>query len=130
MPEPLTGVVDVDIRDSEPDWSPFEAPKVSDGAASVIYIVLDDGGFSALSCYGGPIETPNGDVKVGEGRIRTQPGKFGGAGEGPLRRTRRRRRRDRRLRHQPRCAVHRGQHHGRHVHAGMSRPVLPCLYRS
>ena len=30
-----------------------------DGAPNVVYIVLDDVGFSAMSCYGGPIETPN-----------------------------------------------------------------------
>src|SRR5205809_612271 len=53
------GTVNVDIRDSVPDWSPFEPPMAPDGAPSVVYIVLDDVGFSAMSCYGGPIETPN-----------------------------------------------------------------------
>jgi len=53
------GVINVDIRDSEPDWTPFEAPRAPDGAPSVVYIVLDDVGFSALGCYGGPVETPN-----------------------------------------------------------------------
>jgi arylsulfatase len=59
MSEPFKGVINVDIRDSEPDWSPFEPPRAPDGAPSVLYIVLDDVGFSAVSCYGGPIETPN-----------------------------------------------------------------------
>src|SRR5260370_24314542 len=53
------GVIDADIRDSVPDWSPFEAPKAPRGAPNVVYIVLDDVGFSAMSSYGGPIETPN-----------------------------------------------------------------------
>ena len=59
MPEPFRGSINVDIRDSEPDWAPFEPPKAPEGAPNVVYIVLDDVGFSAMSCYGGPIETPN-----------------------------------------------------------------------
>src|SRR6185437_2049035 len=57
--EPFKGTINVDIRDSVPDWAPFEPPKAPPGAASVLYIVLDDVGFSAMSCYGGPIGTPN-----------------------------------------------------------------------
>ena len=53
------GTINVDIRDSVPDWAPFEPPKAPDAAANVVYIVLDDVGFSAISVYGGPIETPN-----------------------------------------------------------------------
>ena len=53
------GLINVDIRDSVPDWTPFEPVKAPDGAPNVVYIVLDDVGFSAMSCYGGPIETPN-----------------------------------------------------------------------
>jgi hypothetical protein len=36
------GVVNIDIRDSVPDWEPFEPPKAPDGAPNVVYIVLDD----------------------------------------------------------------------------------------
>ncbi len=66
------GVIDVDIRDSVPDWSPFEAPKAPRGAPNVVYVVLDDVGFSAMSCYGGPIETPNIDRIAGDGVRYTQ----------------------------------------------------------
>jgi arylsulfatase len=59
MPEQFKGVVNVDIRESKPDWAPFEPPRAPDGASNVIYIVLDDVGFGAMSCYGGPIDTPN-----------------------------------------------------------------------
>jgi len=59
MSEPFKGTINVDIRDSVPDWSPFEPPKAPGGAPNVVYIVLDDVGYSAMSCYGGPIETPN-----------------------------------------------------------------------
>ena len=72
MSKPFKGVVNVDIRDSEPDWEPFEPPKAPDGAPSVVYIVLDDVGFSALGCYGGPVETPNIDRIAADGVRYTQ----------------------------------------------------------
>jgi arylsulfatase A-like enzyme len=72
MAEAFNGVINVDIRDSEPDWAPFEPPKAPDGARNVLYIVLDDVGFSAMSCYGGPIETPNIDRIVSRGVRYTQ----------------------------------------------------------
>ena len=68
MSEPFKGKINVDIRDSVPDWSPFEPPKAPEGAPNVVYVVLDDVGFSAMGCYGGPIETPNIDRIAGDGR--------------------------------------------------------------
>lgn len=67
MTAPFKGIINTDIRDSVPDWSPFEPPRAPDGAPSVVYIVLDDVGFSAMSCYGGPIDTPNIDRIAAEG---------------------------------------------------------------
>ena len=72
MSKPFGGVVNVDIRDSKPDWAPFEPPKAPDGAPSVVYVVLDDVGFSAIGCYGGPVETPNIDKLAAEGVRYTQ----------------------------------------------------------
>ena len=72
MSEPFKGTINVDIRDSKPDWSPFEPPKAPDGAPNVVYIVLDDVGFSAMSCYGGPIDTPNIDRIADDGVRYTQ----------------------------------------------------------
>ena len=72
MTKPFNGTINVDIRDSEPDWSPFEPPKAPDGAPNVLYIVLDDVGFSAMAGYGGPIETPNIDRIVDAGVRYTQ----------------------------------------------------------
>ena len=72
MPEQFRGTINVDIRDSVPDWTPFEPPKPPDGAPSVVYIVLDDVGFSAMSCYGGPVETPNLDAIAARGVRFTQ----------------------------------------------------------
>ncbi|MEV0030279.1 arylsulfatase [Nocardia sp. NPDC050793] len=59
MAIPFRGVVNLDIRDSIPDWGPYEQPKAPPGSPNVLYIVLDDVGFGAMGCYGGPIETPN-----------------------------------------------------------------------
>jgi arylsulfatase len=64
---PFRGVINVGIRDSEPDWRPSEPPRAPDGAPSVLYIVLGDVGFSALGCYGGPVETPNIDHVARQG---------------------------------------------------------------
>jgi arylsulfatase A-like enzyme len=72
MSKQFDGVINVDIRDSQPDWSPFEPPRAPEGAPSVLYIVLDDVGFSAFNSYGGPIETPNIDRIVDEGVRYTQ----------------------------------------------------------
>ncbi len=66
------GKINTDIRDSEPDWAPFEPPRAPEGAPNVLYIVLDDVGFSAMSSYGGPIETPNIDRIVAAGVRYTQ----------------------------------------------------------
>ncbi|HXA59729.1 MAG TPA: arylsulfatase [Streptosporangiaceae bacterium] len=59
MSKPFRGVVNLDIRDSIPDWAPYEQPEAAPGTPNVLYVVLDDVGFGALSCYGGPIDTPN-----------------------------------------------------------------------
>ena len=72
MPTPFRGTVNVDIRDSEPDWAPFEPPKAAAGSPNVVYIVLDDVGFSAMSGYGGPIDTPNIDRVAAAGVRYTQ----------------------------------------------------------
>jgi hypothetical protein len=72
MAKQFKGTINVDIRDSEPDWTPFEPPRAPDGGPNVLYIVLDDVGFSATSCYGGPIETPNIDRIAAAGVRYTQ----------------------------------------------------------
>jgi arylsulfatase A-like enzyme len=59
MAKPFKGTINVDIRDSEPDWTPFEPPVAPYDAPNVVYIVLDDVGFGGMSRYGGPIDTPN-----------------------------------------------------------------------
>src|SRR3954466_11253935 len=52
------GRVAVDIRDSQPDWTPFVRPKAPAGAPNVLMIVWDDVGYGAMDVFGGPIEMP------------------------------------------------------------------------
>jgi arylsulfatase len=72
MTLPFRGVVNLDVRDSVPDWAPYEQPKAAPGTPNVVYIVLDDVGFGALSCYGGMIDTPNIDRIAATGLRYTQ----------------------------------------------------------
>jgi arylsulfatase A-like enzyme len=72
MSKSFNGTINVDIRDSVPDWAPFEPAKAPEGAPSVVYIVLDDVGFAAIGCYGGPVETPNIDRIAANGVRYTQ----------------------------------------------------------
>ena len=59
MAKPFKGTVNIDIKDSTPDWEPYTQPIAPKGAPNVLYVVLDDVGFSAMAPYGGLIETPN-----------------------------------------------------------------------
>ncbi len=59
MAKAFTGIVNVDITESVPDWEPYTQPIAPEGTANVLYIVLDDVGFSAMEPFGGLIETPN-----------------------------------------------------------------------
>ena len=52
------GNATLDIRDSRPDWRPYEQPRARDGVPNIVLIVLDDVGFGSLGCFGGPVETP------------------------------------------------------------------------
>jgi arylsulfatase len=72
MARSFHGVVNLDIRDSVPDWAPYEQPKAQPGTPNVVYIVLDDVGFSGLGCYGGLIDTPNIDRIAAQGLRYTQ----------------------------------------------------------
>jgi arylsulfatase A-like enzyme len=72
MAKEFRGTVNVDIRDSAPDWSPFEPAKALAGSPNVVFIVLDDVGFSAMSCYGGPVQTPSIDRLAADGLRYTQ----------------------------------------------------------
>jgi arylsulfatase len=60
MPEskPFKGIINVDVRDSTPDWEPFLPPKAPDGAPNVLVVLYDDTGLAAWSPFGGKIQMP------------------------------------------------------------------------
>ncbi|CAJ1585267.1 arylsulfatase [[Mycobacterium] wendilense] len=55
----FNGRIELDIRDSEPDWTPFAAPTAPEGAPNVLYLVWDDVGIATWDCFGGLVEMPN-----------------------------------------------------------------------
>jgi arylsulfatase A-like enzyme len=59
MAKEFLGTINIDIKESVPDWSPYTQPMAPDGAPNILYIVLDDVGFSAMEPFGGLIQTPN-----------------------------------------------------------------------
>ncbi len=59
MAKPFKGVINLDISKSTPDWGPYAQPIAPDDSPNILYIVLDDVGFSAMEPFGGLIETPN-----------------------------------------------------------------------
>jgi arylsulfatase len=59
MTKPFNGTITLDDRDSTPDWAPYLQPAAPEGSPNVLYIVLDDVGYSAMEPWGGLIETPN-----------------------------------------------------------------------
>lgn len=61
----FTGVVGRTVDQSEPAWP--ELRRAKRGAPNVLFFVLDDVGFSQLSCYGGLVNTPNLDRLAGNG---------------------------------------------------------------
>jgi arylsulfatase A-like enzyme len=58
MTKPFKGIINVDIRDSVPDWAPYEAQKPPEGAPNVLMVVWDDTGMAAWDTFGGTIEMP------------------------------------------------------------------------
>lgn len=54
----FNGKIALDIRDSEPDWTPYAAPIAPEGAPNVLYLVWDDTGIATWDCFGGLVEMP------------------------------------------------------------------------
>ena len=55
MAKSFTGKIAVDVRDSEPDWGPYLAPKAPDGAPNVLLLAWDDLGYATMDTFGGPV---------------------------------------------------------------------------
>ena len=58
MATEFNGKIELDIRDSEPDWGPYAAPTAPEGAPNILYLVWDDTGIATWDCFGGLVEMP------------------------------------------------------------------------
>jgi arylsulfatase len=58
VPAGFKGVIELDIRDSKPDWAPYLPPRAPKDAPNVLFILYDDTGLAAWSPYGGRINMP------------------------------------------------------------------------
>jgi hypothetical protein len=58
MATEFNGKIELDIRDSEPDWGPYAAPTAPKDAPNVLYLVWDDTGIATWDCFGGLVEMP------------------------------------------------------------------------
>ena len=52
------GKIELDIRDSEPDWGPYAAPTAPESSPNILYLVWDDTGIATWDCFGGLVEMP------------------------------------------------------------------------
>jgi arylsulfatase A-like enzyme len=59
MAAQFNGRIELDIRDSEPDWAPYLAPQAAPGSPNVLLLAWDDLGFATMDTYGGPVQCPN-----------------------------------------------------------------------
>src|ERR1700756_3700553 len=52
------GKIELDVRDSVPDWDAFTAKRPAAGSPNVLVVLYDDTGLAAWSPYGGRISMP------------------------------------------------------------------------
>ena len=72
MAKKFKGVVNIDVRDSVPDWTPFREPPAPEGAPNVLLVLYDDTGMAAWSPYGGRINMPTMQKLADNGLTYTQ----------------------------------------------------------
>ena len=58
MAKQFNGVINLDVRDSVADWSPYLAEEAPEGSPNVLIVLYDDTGLAAWSPYGGRIQMP------------------------------------------------------------------------
>lgn len=66
------GDIQLDVRDSKPDWTPYIRKKAPEGAPNILFVLYDDTGLAAWSPYGGRINMPTMDKLAAEGLTYTQ----------------------------------------------------------
>ena len=66
------GKIELDVRDSVPDWGPYSPPKAPEDAPNVLFILYDDTGLSAWSPFGGGINMPTAQKLADNGLVYSQ----------------------------------------------------------
>jgi arylsulfatase A-like enzyme len=66
------GVIELDVRNSKPDWTPFLPKKAPEGAPNVLFILYDDTGLAAWSPFGGRVNMPTLEQLANQGLRYTQ----------------------------------------------------------
>ena len=61
MAREFQGKIELDVRDSQPDWEAFLPGEAPQGAPNVLVVLYDDAGQAAWSHYGGRIDMPTMD---------------------------------------------------------------------
>ena len=72
MNEDFHGVIKLDVRDSTPDWTPYELKRAPAGAPNVLIVLYDDTGLAAWSPFGGRINMPTLDRLADNGLTYSQ----------------------------------------------------------
>ncbi|MGW4247632.1 sulfatase-like hydrolase/transferase, partial [Nocardia sp. NPDC004722] len=70
--EGFDGDIELDVRDSKPDWKPFEVKKAPEGAPNILVVLYDDTGLASWSPYGGRINMPTLQKLADSGLMYTQ----------------------------------------------------------
>lgn len=68
----FNGVINLDVRDSAPDWAPYVPPTAKEGAPNVLVVLYDDTGMATWSPYGGRVNMPTLDRLADNGLTYTQ----------------------------------------------------------
>lgn len=66
------GKIELDVRDSTPDWEPYTPKTAPKDAPNVLFVLYDDTGLASWSPYGGAINMPTLDKLADQGLIYTQ----------------------------------------------------------
>ena len=72
MTEEFNGVIKLDVRDSTPDWTPYELKRAPAGAPNILVVLYDDTGLAAWSPFGGRINMPTMDKLADNGLTYSQ----------------------------------------------------------
>lgn len=70
--EEFKGVIELDVRNSKADWTPYTLKSAPEGSPNVLFILFDDTGQAAWSPYGGAINMPTLQKLADNGLIYSQ----------------------------------------------------------